>query len=315
MLKCARKGCIYNRHSNLSNNDGTYCCKLCKLYNKHGKMCEKHINNKGVELCLNPWYGRLGNNIHQLHNCILIGLYYNYNIRIPPHDFFSTTYIKLHNLPITETITDKGNFFFNRSEIKNIDKKLFSVNIKKSLDILRDCFIIKGDSILPLDDNDLVIHIRSGDIFSTCINKYYWQPPLSFYVNFINKNEFKNIYLVSEDNSNPCVDKLLELFPNIQYKQNTLEDDIKIILAAKIIISSNGWFVDELVKMSYNIKYVHNYSNEWFIDELVKMSYNVEHVYNCSNQTYIDFVTPWENTSEQRNIMLTFDENKPNNGL
>lgn len=291
--KCVIEGCIYMRHSDLLNNDGTYCCNGCKLNNGHGKNCERlEFDNKGVELYITNWYERLGNNIHQLHNCILIGLYYNCNIRFPSHNFFTKTYIQLHNLPVYHTITDPSNFFYKKN-IDNIDEILFSKNNERALDILRDCFVIKGDSIPALGDNDVVIHIRSGDIFTTFIQELYWQPPLSFYVNLLNKRKFTNVYLLSEDNANPCVDILLELFPNIQYKQNTLEGDIKIILAAKTIISSHGTFVNELVKMSKNIQRIRRYSNK----------------------TYIEFMTPWKNTEEQRHIMLTFDETKPNNGL
>jgi hypothetical protein len=146
----------------------------------------------------------------------LIALYYNYNIRFPKHKFFSKTDIKFHNLQIKYTITDPGpeNFFFyENNKLKNIDEILFSMNNEKALNILRDCFIIKGDCIQSLSDNDVVIHIRSGDIFCTDIHPLFWQPPLSFYVNLINTHKFDNIHLVSENKLNPCVGKLLKLFP------------------------------------------------------------------------------------------------------
>lgn len=38
---CAAYNCVYARHSNKMNNDGTYCCKSCKSGKGHGPACEK----------------------------------------------------------------------------------------------------------------------------------------------------------------------------------------------------------------------------------------------------------------------------------
>jgi hypothetical protein len=45
--------------------------------------------------------------------------------------------------------------------------------------------------------DDLVINIRSGDVFVNRINRNYGQPPLCFYQKIIDDNKFKNIYLMS----------------------------------------------------------------------------------------------------------------------
>ena len=39
--KCARDTCNYLIHSNIKNNDGTYCCNSCKTNSKHGPACER----------------------------------------------------------------------------------------------------------------------------------------------------------------------------------------------------------------------------------------------------------------------------------
>ena len=38
---CARYNCLYARHSNKMNNDGTYCCRACKSGKGHGHACKK----------------------------------------------------------------------------------------------------------------------------------------------------------------------------------------------------------------------------------------------------------------------------------
>ena len=112
------------------------------------------------------WYCRLGNNIIQVINAILIAVYYNYNIILPRHEYFNKTYIILNpRIKIRyRKIINKDNFYF-RYEIPNIDKKVFDENNQKALEILRSCFITKHIINKLLNENDLLIHIRSGDIF------------------------------------------------------------------------------------------------------------------------------------------------------
>jgi hypothetical protein len=54
-------------------------------------------------------------------------------------------------------------------------------------------------------------------------------PPLSYYVEIINNNNFKNIYLIAEDTLNPCINSLLNMYPNIIFKINTLDDYNKLL--------------------------------------------------------------------------------------
>jgi hypothetical protein len=43
-IKCKRLECNYKIHSNQFNNDGTYCCLVCKHQNAHGPFCEKILH-------------------------------------------------------------------------------------------------------------------------------------------------------------------------------------------------------------------------------------------------------------------------------
>jgi hypothetical protein len=69
-----------------------------------------------MNLKINSWSGRLGNNIIQLLNCIQISLYYDckYNIIIPNHKYFSTKYIILNPKiqDSDECITEYNNFYY-----------------------------------------------------------------------------------------------------------------------------------------------------------------------------------------------------------
>ena len=70
-----------------------------------------------------------------------------------------------------------------------------------------------------VDPDDLYIHIRGGDIFNSfnpCST--YAQPPLCFYEKIINKNKFKNIYIISVDRKNVVLNALLNKYNKIFFK-------------------------------------------------------------------------------------------------
>jgi hypothetical protein len=249
-------------------------------------------------------FGRIGNGIIQLKNVIQIALFYKYNIILPNHPFLNTTYITV-NTEVTiehEKIVDPSNFFYS-SKIKDIDINLFKLNIIESCNIIRKIFIFKKET--PLGDNDLLIHIRGEDIFSTSnVHPKYICPPLSFYVKIIESKKFDSIYLMSTDRLNPCVDKLITLYPKIKFKIQSLEDDIKLLLRFKNIIVSVGTFIPSLLILSYAIEkiYIPSYcSKDLFPKEIFK-----EKTEYVDLSEYEKLMFPWKNTAEQRDIMINY---------
>ncbi len=70
-------------------------------------------------------------------------------------------------------------------------------------------------------NDDLVIHIRTGDIFkSRIIHPKYGQPPLSFYmlvISFLNPSSIRFIF---EDFSNPIIKLLIEYVNSLECELN-----------------------------------------------------------------------------------------------
>ena len=246
---------------------------------------------------------KIGNFIIMLSNAIKIALFYNYNVIIPNHPYINTTYIVINNdINLNnEKIIDPHNFFYT-TKVKNIDIKLFKKNTLKTLEILKSCFALKNE--IQLGDNDLLIHIRSSDIFGDNPHPSYLTPPLSYYVNIIDKNNFNEIYLIAEDRINPCINRLLQLYPKIKFKIQSLEEDVKLILGAKNVVMGFGTFIPSLLLVSDNIKelYKPSYMNNDETDMLNKMI----KVFNIELSAYKKRMTPWKNTLEQRKFMLTY---------
>uniref|UniRef100_A0A6C0HT03 Glycosyltransferase n=1 Tax=viral metagenome TaxID=1070528 RepID=A0A6C0HT03_9ZZZZ len=246
---------------------------------------------------------RLGNFIIQIKNALHIALFHNYNVILPKHKFFNTTYLVINeNITIeNKTIEDKYSFFY-KEKIKD-HQLIFGKNADKVNKILREIFIFSGIESLK---NDLVIHIRSGDLFQKNPHPKYLTPPLSYYKDIIERNNYENIYLISEDTLNPCINKLLALYPNIKFKLQSLEEDIKLILGASNIVISYGTFIPQLLDFSDNIKciyvpsYLNNYKKEYFKinrDCIVKTSKLDE---------YYKLMIPWKNTQAQHKTMLSY---------
>jgi len=254
-----------------------------------------------MNIIINSWYGRLGNNILQLTNAILIALYYKYNIIIPDHNYFNKTYIIINDkIDINDPkIFGDINLYF-RNHIDNIEKSLLDLNHEKAIEILRNCFkfpIINND----FNENDVVIHMRGGDIFGKYPHHNYINPPLSYYINILINKQFNKIYLISEDNKNPCIKNLISKYPKIIHKIQSLDEDIKIILQAPNIITSFGTFIPALLSMSTNIKNI--YKPNYDFNNLLLKNVNI---YETFLTTYRNMMYPWKNLKKQKIIMLTY---------
>jgi len=240
----------------------------------------------------------------QLFNAIQLAFFYNYNVILPKHTYFTTTYIVI-NKKIKEenkTLTHYDNFYNIRINSKY--KKQFYKYIEKTISILKNIFTIKN--ISPLNVNDAVIHMRGGDIFKKKKpHGRYIMPPLSYYVNIINNNNFDKIFIISEDKQNPCINKLLELYENVEFKGKSLEDDIRLLLGSKTVIESFGTFTPYVLLVSNNITNIYRPSYQ-FPSLLSKCSLKKINVFKINLEEYRKKIFPWENTKEQNNMMLTY---------
>lgn len=271
-----------------------------------------------MQLKINKWFGRLGNNIIQIKNAIQIGLYYNYKtITIPYSVFFNTTIINISdennksniNNNDETIITDENNFFYE-TKIKNINIELFKLNIDKTIIILKKIFKISGK--LKLNDNDIVIHIRGGDIFTNNPHPLYIMPPLSYYTTILNNNNFNKIYLIAEDTFNPVIHKLIQLYPNIVFKliniQNDIENDIELLLSCNNVIESFGSFTKCLLLLSENIENVYKPSYQsTFLIESKKYNNKIIKINDIDLDDYRKKMFPWKHTKEQLNLMINYN--------
>jgi hypothetical protein len=94
-----------------------------------------------MNICINNWYGRLGNNIIQVKHALLLAIYYNFNVILPNHPYFNTEYIIINpkiNKNNSIVKDNKTEFFCLIDEkIMSYYKTIFKLNLDATYNILK----------------------------------------------------------------------------------------------------------------------------------------------------------------------------------
>lgn len=204
--------------------------------------------------CITYWFGRLGNNIQQISNAIYFCRYHKINFYLPPHELINHFKIEFGK---DAYITSRF-FFFNGN---NIDFKCNEYHLNDARKSICEEYILPNLKFQPVDilsDSTLVLHIRSGDIFSrTHVNKLYVQNPLSYYHDLINNDKFTEVLIVTdtteENGLNPVIPHLAKN-KKVRIQSESVEKDFATLLSAKHLASSGvGTFVLAAAMCSKNI--------------------------------------------------------------
>ena len=251
------------------------------------------------------WNNRTGNHLLTILNTIEHSFNRNnfYKLEIPEHKFFTLkSNVNLSNKEICKS--DKIHDFTHNIN-PNIHNPL-------SLEQLKSIYLkyVKYNDLFTkydISENDIGIHIRSGDIFiGNHPHGYYIQPPLNYYTEIINNNINKSIIIVFENDNNPVINKLKEIYENkqnIKFQSSSLEKDIYTLSKCKLLVWGTGTFClipyclstiiqKQIIPTTFagSIKFFNN---------------------NKSTDTilFIDlpnYINGWKNNEEQRKTMLNY---------
>ena len=167
----------------------------------------------------------------------------------------------------------------------------------------------------PKPVDEFVIHIRSGDIFSSWVHPDYVQPPLAFYKiavrTLIHSHGVTCIKLVFEDRMNPVIDALEAWLVDegiaLTCQTGALVDDISALIDARHLAFGIGTFGIAICHFSKFVKTVFYFSpnEDCPYDGLP----NVGTVYHVRDEAkcYIK-VGDWRNTDDQRRLMISYPE-------
>lgn len=279
-----------------------------------------NIENCSYHFCIDKWFNRFGNNLEQIIQAINVAQYHkgivSCSLESPFFKHFQFDFRNNDNHQIKELI-DEHAFFYGY-------KKCILKDYKKKLHIVQG-FILKIikfniPSVSP-ELERLFIHMRSGDIFSQTPHPAYIQPPLVFYKQCIKNHPNQKVTIVtnfSESNLNPCIDKLLELYPFIEINENSLEKDIQMLCGAENLVIGFGFFgyaislISQVLKNLYVTEYLYNENqDDYDISHHSSLHNLVLNNNNCqiSNYYISDYIFPgkWYNSKIQRQYMLNYD--------
>ena len=206
----------------------------------------------------------------------------------------------------------------------------YNLKIENRIGILKN-EIVNNLPKVNVNKNDLIIHIRSGDIFQhkgeTDYAPDYSQPPLCFYQKILEQFKFSDIYIIAEDNTfNPVIEELRKKYPKIKYNQNSLEIDLSYLIYGYNIVGSISSFLISSIKLNDNIKFFWEYDRYPMCSKIYHFHhsiFNIQRKYTIyqmpPSQTYKYKMIVWKCSDEQINIMLNdkcpynFKIIKPNN--
>ena len=162
-----------------------------------------------------------------------------------------------------------------------------------------------------VNPNDLYIHIRGGDIFQHSPLSYYAQPPFCFYKRILNSTSYRNIYIISIDQSNVIVHTLIKNYMNIIYKKNSIEYDIALLSHAFNLAVSVSSFSLSAVKINDNLEHLWEYDIMRLGEKFLFIhhhiyKYNIKYKIHTMRPSdiYLSEMFSWKGSSDQIKLML-----------
>jgi hypothetical protein len=233
-------------------------------------------------------YGRLGNNMFQLINCLFLVDIFNSTVDISKLknnlDWFVdiTSLMKdINDLKfINRRLTISHDYFYLNKVGKKINQwspfKLrgdlnYWVNFRIGNNVINQrelCrkYILNNlreefHNVPVMSERVCCIHIRSGDIFkrrfASSMPKDYVQPPLAFYLKIIQDywDEYDKFLVVTEmDRTNPCIGRLRMIGDKVEVQSKSLKEDIKTMLSAQTLVIGTSTLPICLAQISTNLK-------------------------------------------------------------
>lgn len=145
-------------------------------------------------------------------------------------------------------------------------------------------------------NNELILHVRSGDIFKTYIHPNYGQPPCGYYRNVIQMKKWQKITIASETNTNPCVD-IIANETKQKFHRKSFKLDLALMINANHLVLSRGTLGIAVMMLAQKRQsiYMFNMSSSRLPDHM-----------NCihSNHYYNTVLKKWKKKASQIEMMV-----------
>ncbi len=166
----------------------------------------------------------------------------------------------------------------------------------------------------PKPDDELIIHIRSGDVFSTWVNAAYIQPPLAFYTLVIDRfrqaGRINRVKLVYENRLNPVIDALEAHLSahaiSFTVQSGSIVEDTAALVNGRHLVFGFGTLGPAICYLSDSVETVVSFANGY--DHKFREIPTVKNVVEVTDAG--DYIRPggWNNSPEQRRVMIEYPE-------
>ena len=268
-------------------------------------MSKTRVLREVKQVKIRNWRGRLGNNLIQMRNALLLAVENGYQLSIPEHEFFNVTIFHMGAIsPATPSllVTHDDEFF-------GINPEINEKHAQEVVQAMRAAFDIKSG---PTREG-ILVHIRSGDLFThpQFIPDGYVPPPLKYYSDII--HGAASVTILAEDTTNPCVDGIMLAFPQCTLVHGeSLASDIELIMSHKTLVASYGTFIPALAMLSTVVDTLHvpvyEKSRAW--ESFAKWTNGKVTVVPSFLENYKNLMGPFIASTEQKQYMLSYDEGK-----
>lgn len=270
-----------------------------------------HTNEITYDTFIPRWYGRLGNNIQQISNGIYFCRKNGIHFTSPDHPMIEAIDLNFGSNQYKIPKTSNNWFYHFEKEHSDFDVDIDELNLLRK-NICEDYIYPKlkiDHSKLndPLPDDVLVVHIRSGDLYTHFPNTHP-QNPLSYYLKLYQLFEGKVIF-IAEDDKNPIVQVLQQY--NLDIRIWGIEDTYTLLLRTRNLATSGaGSFAISSAFCSKNLK--NFYCTDLYIDHslnpmMLKEQLNV-FIAAISGNKYFK-VGEWNSAKDNIEKILNYEEN------
>ena len=257
-----------------------------------------------IQQLINVFYFCLKNNISKIYTRQYFP-YINSEVKISQNEEIE---ILLQKKPGIKEVVLSGRFFdlnqlnctYSSDEYVNIFDKYILPKIKLPV------------SPIAVNDTDLVIYFRSGDIFAkSSPHPGYGQPPLSFYQKVIDQEKPDRCILVFEDRGNVCIEQVEIFLTNkaIPFicQSSDVYSDIACLKNSVNLIVARGTFGDAITLLTNRIKKVYFFEDRYEFELALLRGAKVFRGCDKTGKFKSKVLTNWQNTEEQKKLMLNYD--------
>jgi hypothetical protein len=162
----------------------------------------------------------------------------------------------------------------------------------------------------PPGADEVVIHLRAGDIFGPAPHPNYGQPPLAYYqsvVASLRAEGIGRVCLVYEDRGNPVIAALEEWLAAeglpCRHQSGRVEEDIAFLMAARHLVFGSGSFGHGICLLAGQIASVHAFDRMGLYEGLPNIG-RLRLAHDAGGGYIPDW--GWTNAPEQRQLMIDY---------